>query len=82
MAHTLIAPHTKFQMQRRCICGDRCETDPLRPLLPEIERGGRCARHGGRTIAALALPRPWVDGAHTHSTAHQVSDATDMYWRR
>jgi len=33
MAHTLIAPHTKFQMQRNCIGGDTSETDPPRPLL-------------------------------------------------
>ena len=33
MAHTLIAPHTKFQMQRRCIGGDTSDTDPPRPLL-------------------------------------------------
>ena len=33
MAHTLIALHTKFQMQRTCICGDRSETEPSRPLL-------------------------------------------------
>ena len=28
MDHTLIAPHTKFQMQRRCSGGDRSESDP------------------------------------------------------
>ena len=35
MAHTLIAPHNKFQMQRTCIGGDTSETDPPRPLLRE-----------------------------------------------
>jgi len=33
MDHTLIAPHTKFQMQRRCSGGDRSESHPSRPLL-------------------------------------------------
>ena len=33
MEHTLIAPHTKFQMQRRCSGGDRSESHPSRPLL-------------------------------------------------
>jgi len=28
MDHTRIAPHTKFQMQRRCSGGDRSESDP------------------------------------------------------
>jgi len=28
MDHTLIAPHTQFQMQRRCSGGDRSESDP------------------------------------------------------
>jgi len=28
MYHTLIAPHTKFQMQRRCSGGDRSESHP------------------------------------------------------
>ena len=33
MAHTLIAPHTKFQMHPCSICGDTIQTDPSRPLL-------------------------------------------------
>jgi len=41
MAHTLIAPHTKFQMQRTCICGDTSEADPPRPLLRAWNRAWR-----------------------------------------
>jgi len=35
MYHTLIAPHTKFQMQRRCSGGDRSESDPPYTLNPK-----------------------------------------------
>jgi len=41
MEHTLIALHTKFQMQRRCIGGDRSEADPPRPLLRAWNRAWR-----------------------------------------
>jgi len=41
MDHTLIALHTKFQMQRRCSGGDRSESHPSRPLLRSWNRAWR-----------------------------------------
>jgi len=80
---SVIASHTKFQMQRTCICEDTRKPEPPSWLLgPQIEVGSRCARDGVGTIVAPALLACSRVAAVCNSAAHEVSDAAHMYLRR
>jgi len=76
MDHTLIAPHTKFQMQRNCSYRDTSETDPPQTLNPQPSPAGpKSSVAGGvHVTVGVALPRwlrcgrEWMD--HTLIALH------------
>jgi len=68
MYHTLIAPHSKFQMQRRCSGGDRSESHPSRPLLKSSVEGGVHVTVGAALPRWLRCGAEWMD--HTLIAPH------------